>query len=184
MQTWRHPQNRKYILYYHANTAGRSHGHKQQAKKIGKIWSTNRRIVVWLGVSIVTLSTQTSYRKVTYYKVSHTDTPVTVLDTSHSYEDRVINKQTSFAQSNLGRAEPQSPHWLQWPGTPQIHPQNCLIPFDDHHPYLIHSSLDRPHSPSQTTSGSTQPFCHKTLCGQTDRQTDRPTYGPGECSVT
>jgi len=35
--------------------------------------------------------------------------------------------------------------------------------------------LDRPHSPCQTSSGSTQPFCHNTLCGQTNRQTDRPT---------
>jgi len=32
--------------------------------------------------------------------------------------------------------------------------------------------LDRHHSPPQTASGSTQPFCHNTLSGPTDRQTD------------
>ena len=56
-------------------------------------------------------------------------------------------------------------------GTPQTHPQNC--PFDDHHPRVIHSSLDRPHSPSQTASGSTQPFCHNSLSGQRHTQTVR-----------
>jgi len=56
-------------------------------------------------------------------------------------------------------------------GTPQIHPQNCLFPCDDHHPYLIHPFLDRPLSPSQTASGSIQPFCYSTLCGPTDTQT-------------
>jgi len=37
----------------------------------------------------------------------------------------------------------------------------------------IHPSLDQPHSPPQTASGSSQPFCHNTLCRQTDRLTDR-----------
>ena len=52
---------------------------------------------------------------------------------------------------------------------PKVHPQNC--PFDDHHPHLIHPSLDRPRSPFQTASRSNQPFCHSrpTLSGQTDR---------------
>jgi len=53
------------------------------------------------------------------------------------------------------------------------HPKNCPFPFDDNHPHLIHLSLSRPHSPPQTASGSIQPFCHNTLCGQTDRPTDR-----------
>jgi len=49
----------------------------------------------------------------------------------------------------LGRARrcltttQQSPHWLQWDA--QIHPQNCLFPFDDHRPRLIHPSLDPTH---------------------------------------
>ena len=46
----------------------------------------------------------------------------------------------------------------------------CPFLFDDHHPHLINPSLDRPNSPSQTASGSVQPFCHNTLSGQTDRQ--------------
>jgi len=54
--------------------------------------------------------------------------------------------------------------------SPQINCQNCPFPFDDHHPYLIHPSLDRQHSPPQTASGRNQPFCHNTLSRQTDRQ--------------
>ena len=80
---------------------------------------------------------------------------------------------TSPAQSNLERAASQCSHWLQWDAPNS--PHTCPFYFDDHHPHLIHPSLDRPHSPSQTVSGSTQPFCHNTLCGQTDRPT---------CSVT
>jgi len=38
---------------------------------------------------------------------------------------------------------------------------------------VIHPSLDRPHSPPQTASGSNQPFCDNTFSGLTDRQTDR-----------
>jgi len=38
-------------------------------------------------------------------------------------------------------------------------------------PYLIHTSLDRPHSPPQMAYRSNQPFYHSTLSGQTDRQT-------------
>jgi len=37
----------------------------------------------------------------------------------------------------------------------------------------MHLSLDQPHSPPQTTSGSNQPFCHNTLCGPRDRRTDQ-----------
>ena len=49
---------------------------------------------------------------------------------------------------------------------------NCPFPFDDHHPHLIHPSLNRPHSPTiPTASGSIQPFCHSTLSGQTDQPT-------------
>ena len=86
-------------------------------------------------------------------------------------------------QSNLRRAVCRKGP-IDYNGTPQLHPQNCLFPFDDHHPHLIHPSLDRPHSPTRTASGSYQPFCHNTL--RTDRQTDtdRPTDGRGECSVT
>jgi len=74
-------------------------------------------------------------------------------------------------QSNLRRVHHKEP--IGYNGTPQIHPQNCPFPFDDHHIHLIHPSVDRPHSPSQTASGSNQQFCHNTLSGETDRQTDR-----------
>jgi len=57
-------------------------------------------------------------------------------------------------------------------GTPLIHHQNCPFPSNDHYPHLIHPSLDHPHSPSQTASGSNQPFCHSTFSGQIDRQID------------
>jgi len=45
------------------------------------------------------------------------------------------------------------------------------LPFNDYCSYLIHPSFDRPHSPSKTPSGSTQPFCQSRLSGHTDRQT-------------
>jgi len=67
----------------------------------------------------------------------------------------IIPTTTSPPESNLGRSP---------------------FPFDDHHPHLIHQSLDRPHSPSQTASGSNQPFCHITLSGQTDRHTHTHTH--------
>jgi len=51
-------------------------------------------------------------------------------------------------------------------------PRKFPFLFDVFYPRLIHSSLDRPHSPSQTVSRSNQPFCHSTPSGQTDRQTD------------
>jgi len=44
----------------------------------------------------------------------------------------------------------------------------------------LHPSIDRPHSLSQTTSGSNQPFCHSKLSRPTDRPTHRPTNGLGD----
>jgi len=67
-------------------------------------------------------------------------------------------------------------------GTPQIHPQNCPSPSTTT-THLIHPSLDRPHSPPQTASGSNHPFRHNTLYRQTDRQTDRPKYSLDDKSV-
>ena len=37
------------------------------------------------------------------------------------------------------------------------------LPIGNHHLHLIHPPLDRDHSPSQSASGSNQPFCHNTL---------------------
>jgi len=56
-------------------------------------------------------------------------------------------------------------------GTPQIHPKTAPSP-STITTHLIHPSFDQPHSPSQTASGSTQPFCHSTL---SDRHTDAHT---------
>jgi len=53
-------------------------------------------------------------------------------------------------------------------GRPKFTPKLPSLPFDDDHPNLIHPSLDRAHSPPQTASGSSQPFCHNTLFGPTD----------------
>jgi len=82
-------------------------------------------------------------------------------------------------QSNLRRARRKSP--IGYNGMPQIHPQNCPFPFNNHHPYLIHPSLDRPHSPPQTASRSNQLFCHNTLSGHTHKQTDRQTSHMAQC---
>jgi len=60
-------------------------------------------------------------------------------------------------------------------------PPKLPFPFDHNRPHLIHLSLDRSHSPSQTASGSNQPFCHSTLLGH--RQTDRLTDGIGDRST-
>ena len=70
-------------------------------------------------------------------------------------------------------AAPHTENSIVYDGMPHIYDQNCPFPFDDHHPCLIHPSLDRPHSPPQTISGSNQPFCRNTL--QTDRQMDKQT---------
>jgi len=66
---------------------------------------------------------------------------------------------------------------------PQIHSQNCSFPFDDQYFHLIHASLNQLYSPPQTASGSNQPFCHNTLSGPTNRQTDRPTNSVGNNSA-
>jgi len=59
-------------------------------------------------------------------------------------------------------------------GRPKFSPKTAAFPFRWLSPHLIHPSLHRPHSPSQTASGSNQPFCHSTLSDtHTDRHTDR-----------
>jgi len=77
---------------------------------------------------------------------------------------------TSPVQSNLGRAASQSR--ISYNGTPQVHPKTAPS-LRRWPPHLIHRSIDRPNSPSQTASEYNQPFCHSTLFGQTDRQTDK-----------
>ena len=96
----------------------------------------------------------------------------------HLYIDSERHVLTSLPQSHLGRAHRSRTSYkkvlIGCNGTPQIHPK-LPLPFDDHSPYLMHPSLDRPHLPSQMTSGSNQPFCHRTLSGHTHRQIDRQT---------
>ena len=62
------------------------------------------------------------------------------------------------------------------------------IPFDDHHPHLIHPSLVRPrHQPRRLRIQSVVLPQYSTFSGQTDRQTDtqthRLTHGLGDRSV-
>ena len=65
----------------------------------------------------------------------------------------------------------QRPHWLQWDAPAQLHPQT-VRPSTITTPSNTH--IPRPHySPSQTTSGSTQQFCHSTLSGPTNKPTNR-----------
>ena len=71
---------------------------------------------------------------------------------------------------SFGKAATRSPN--DYNGTLQIRPKTAPS-LRRSPPHLIHPSLDRPNSPSQTASGSNQPFCHSTLSGQIDRQTDR-----------
>jgi len=52
-------------------------------------------------------------------------------------------------------------------------PLKLPLPLQRSSPHLIHPSLDRSHSPSRMTSGLNQPFCHNTLSGQTNTQTNR-----------
>jgi len=86
---------------------------------------------------------------------------------------------------NLGRAHRSCFHTtirnkvpIGYNGTPQVHPQNC--PFPSH---LIHPSLNWPHSPPKMAIKSNQPFCHSTLSGHTDTQTQRSRDGLGDRSV-
>jgi len=83
------------------------------------------------------------------------------------------------SQSNLGRAR-RRPIPIGYNGRPKTasSPSTTTTPCST----LI---LDRPHSPSQTASGSNQPLCRSTLSGATDErtQTDRPTHGIGDRSV-
>jgi len=64
---------------------------------------------------------------------------------------------------------------IAYNGMLQIHLQNCLFPLDDHHPHVIHSSLNWSHSPPpQTTPESNQRFATiHILDRQTNRHTDR-----------
>jgi len=86
----------------------------------------------------------------------------------HSPPKRQLDRYTHFRITMQ-----QRPHWLQWDA--QNYPQNCTFPFDDHQPHLIHPSLNWPHSTPQMASRSNQPFCHNTLCRQTDRPTNTQT---------
>jgi len=82
------------------------------------------------------------------------------------------NPPQSFGKSaSLSHNYATKSHWLQCDAE-NSPPPKLSFPFDDHHPYLIHPSLDWLHSSSQTASGSNQPFFHSTLSGSTEQQVD------------
>ena len=67
---------------------------------------------------------------------THNEDMTTTTTTTTTSPPRVIWEEC-IALAQLRNRVP-----IGYNGTPQIHPQNC--PFDDHHPHLIHPSLDRP----------------------------------------
>ena len=86
---------------------------------------------------------------------------------------QVLSKVIWEERIALTQLRKRVPTPIVYNGTLQIHPKlpKLLIPPQRSPPNLIHPSLDRPHSPSQTASTSNQPFCHSTLSGPTDKQT-------------
>ena len=88
--------------------------------------------------------------------------------TSNKSSPKSFGKSTSLSHNYATKSS------LVTMGRPNS-PQSSPFPFDDHHLRLINLSLDRPQSPSQTASGSNQPFCHSTVSGPTDQLTDRHT---------
>jgi len=96
---------------------------------------------------------------------------------------QVLSKVIWEERIALTQLRKRVPTPIVYNGTLQIHPKlpKLLIPPQRSPPNLIHPSLDRPHSPSQTASTSNQPFCHSTLSGPTDRHT--PTGGLGNRST-
>jgi len=70
----------------------------------------------------------------------------------------VVVVKTSPAQSNLGRAALQSPHWLQWDAQNST-PLTITTPSN--------TPIPQP-TPLTMASGSIQPCCYSTVSGQTD----------------
>jgi len=54
---------------------------------------------------------------------------------------------------------------IGYKGTPQIHPQNCRFPVNDHHPHIIHPTHHPKRHPDTFSRFAT------VHCKQTDRQT-------------
>jgi len=85
-----------------------------------------------------------------------------------------------IAQSNSETSPARHKLPINYNGALHIRPQNYPLPLPNSQTQLPASSLDASDLPSQTASISDQPFCHNAL----DRQTDRPTDGWRECSMT
>ena len=97
----------------------------------------------------------------TFIDIQETANPKQVITSPPKviYLGRAHRSRTTTEQSLIG-----------YNGTLRIYLQNSPFPFDHHHPDLIHPSLDRPLSPSQTASGSIQPFATIHFAdGPTDR---------------
>ena len=68
----------------------------------------------------------------------------------------------------------QSPHWLQF------NPKTAFSPSTITTPIYMNTPIPQP---SQTASGSNQPFCHSTLSRPTDRQTHTQCNQCGLCNA-
>jgi len=93
-----------------------------------------------------------------------------------------LNNPTNSSISSCTSTQLWNKVPIAYNGMPQIHPQNCPFPSTITTPSNT-PILDRPHSSSQTASGSNQPYCHNTLSGQTHTQTDRQTDGIDDSSI-
>ena len=87
----------------------------------------------------------------------------------------ILMLYNNSSQSNLGTASRSrttmqlSPHCFLW-DAPHLLPKLAL-PLWQSTPPSNTPILNRPHSPFQMAFGSSQPFCHSTLSGQTDTDT-------------
>jgi len=127
-------------------------------------------------MEILTFHARVEYISVTKYAIETIGlmgqtTPKSTLPLEARGSHLIYERQTTARSVHaLPHNYATKAYWLQWDA--QNSPQNCPFPFDDNQPHLIHPSLNRPHSPSPTASGSNQPFCHSTLCRLTKRPMD------------
>ena len=88
---------------------------------------------------------------------------------------RARPKPARLARPTRAIGIPNSKVTTGYNGAPHICPQNYPFPLPDPQTPVTASTMDPSDLPSQTASGSDQPFFHKALDRQTDRQTERKT---------